>query len=114
MLLTWRVPQLQLPIFHEGVHLITPNLGYQREGEEVVYLHGMMPVFLHRCDDLASFKMIVSQFYLNGVAKQAELVRAFGIQALALKRWVKKYREGGPGVFFAPGRKSRPAPKKSH
>ena len=106
------MPQLQLPIFSEGVHLITPNLGYQREGDEVVYLHGMMPVFVHRCDDLASFKMIVSQFYINGNAKQAELVRVFGIQPLALKRWVKKYRAGGPRAFFETRRKRR-AEKKS-
>ena len=95
------MPQLQLPVFVEGTHLITPNLGYQREGDEVVYLHGMMPVFLHKVDDTASFKMIVSQFYINGNAKQAQLVRAFGIKALSLKRWVKKYREGGPKAFFA-------------
>lgn len=105
------MPQLQLPIFSEGVHLITPNLGYQREGDEVVYLHGMMPVFLHRCDDLASFKMIISQFYINGNAKQAELVRVFGIQPLALKRWVKKYRADGPKAFFETRRK-RPVPLK--
>lgn len=107
------MPQLQLPIFQEGVHLITANLGYQREGEDIVYLHGMMPVFLHRCDDMASFKMIVSQFYLNGNAKQAELVRVFGIQPLALKRWVKKYRAGGPRAFFETRRKRRAAQKKS-
>lgn len=107
------MPQLQLPIFCEGVHFITPNLGYQREGDEIVYLHGMMPVFLHRCDDLASFKMIVSQFYINGNARQAELVRAFAIQPLALKRWVKKYREGGPKAFFETRRKRRATPKKS-
>ena len=34
------MPELQLPIFSEGIHLINPNLGYQREGEEIVYLHG--------------------------------------------------------------------------
>ena len=94
------MPQLQLPIFHEGVHLITPNLGCQREGNDIVYLHGMMPVFLHQSDDLASFRMIVSQFYINGNAKQSELVRAFAINPLALKRWVKKYREGGPKAFY--------------
>jgi len=107
------MPQLQLPIFCQGVHFITANLGYQREGDEIVYLHGMMPVFLHRCDDLASFKMIVSQFYINGNARQSELVRAFGIQPLALKRWVKKYREGGPKAFFESRRKRRATPKKS-
>jgi hypothetical protein len=101
------MPQLQLPVFAEGVHLITPHLGYRREGDEIVYLHGMMPVFLHKVDDVASFKMIVSQFYLNGNAKQSELVRAFGIKPLSLKRWVKRYREGGPRAFFETKRKSR-------
>jgi len=101
------MPQLQLPIFHAGVHLITPDLGYERKGDDIVYLHGAMPVFIHHCDDTASFKMIVSQFYLNGNAKQVEIVRAFGINALALKRWVKKYREDGPGAFFNPRRKPR-------
>jgi hypothetical protein len=101
------MPQLQLPVFVEGTHLITPNLGYQREGDEVVYLHGMMPVFLHKVDDTASFKMIVSQFYINGNAKQAQLVRAFGIKPLSLKRWVKKYREGGPKAFFETRRRPR-------
>jgi hypothetical protein len=107
------MPQMQLPIFQTGVHHITANLGYQREGDDIVYLHGMMPVFLHHCDDTASFKMIVSQFYLNGNAKQAELVRVFGIQPLALKRWVKKYREGGPSAFFQTRRKRRAPLKKS-
>lgn len=101
------MPQLQLPVFVEGTHLITPDLGYRREGDEVVYLHGMMPVFLHKVDDIASFKMIVSQFYINGNAKQAELVRAFGIKPLSLKRWVKKYREGGPKAFFETRRRPR-------
>jgi hypothetical protein len=94
------MPQLQLPIFHEGVSLITPDLGYERRDDQIVYLHGAMPVFVHKVDDLQSFKMIVSQFYVTGNAKQAEIVRAFGINALSLKRWVKKYRETGPGGFY--------------
>ncbi len=44
--------------------------------------------------------MIVSQFYINGNAKQVDIVNAFGIKPLALKRWVKKYREGGPKAFY--------------
>lgn len=57
--------------------------------------------------------MIVSQFYINGNAKQAELVRMFGIQPLALKRWVKRYRTDGPKAFFETCRKRHPTPKKS-
>lgn len=94
------MPQLQLPIFQEGTHLITENLGYQRDDQQVVYLNGMLPVFMHDIDDTASFQMIVSQFYINGAAKQVDLANAFGIKPLALKRWVKKYREGGPKAFF--------------
>lgn len=105
------MPQLQLPIFHEGTHLITANVGYQREGGQVTYFNGMMPVFTHRSEDTASFQMIVSQFYVNGVARQVEIVDAFGINPLALKRWVKKYREGGPKAFYIE-RRGRPRSKK--
>ncbi len=94
------MPQLQLPIFQKGVTLITPDLGYLQKDGQVVYLHGMLPVFTHDVTDIASFKMIVSQFYVNGIAKQAQIVKAFGINPLALKRWVKKYREEGSKTFF--------------
>jgi hypothetical protein len=105
------MPQLQLPIFQEGTHLITENLGYRREEREVSYLHGMMPVFIHDVEDTASFQMIVSQFYINGNARQVDIIKAFGIKPLALKRWVKKYREGGPKAFYIE-RRGRPRSKK--
>jgi len=105
------MPQLQLPIFQEGVTLITPDLAYSMEKGQIVYHYGMMPVFTHEQSDLASFKMIVSQFYVNGAAKQVQLVEAFGLNPLALKRWVKKYREEGPGAFFNEKR-GRPKSKK--
>ena len=44
------MPQTLLPLFHEGTQLITPVQGYRCEGNEVVYLHGMIPVFLHQTD----------------------------------------------------------------
>ena len=106
------MPQLQLPIFQEGTHLITVNIGYRREEAQVTYFHGMMPVFTHELDDTASFQMIVSQFYINGNAKQSEIVRAFGIKPLALKRWVSKYRQGGAKAFYIEKR-GRPRFKKS-
>lgn len=103
--------QLQLPIFLEGVNPITLELGHCRKDGQIVYLHGMLPVFTHAVEDLASFKMIVSQFYVNGAAKQAQIVRAFGINPLALKRWVKKYRAEGAKAFFVE-RRGRPPSKK--
>jgi len=67
-----------------------------------------MPIFRHEESDINSFKMFVSQLYVNGNAKQVEIVRAFGVNPLAVKRWVKRYTEGGPEVFYKP-RKVRSA-----
>jgi len=96
------MPQLQLPIFPSGVTHITPELAFRREGGTVTFFNGFMPVFQHGEQDLASFKMIVSQFYVMGVAKQSDLVRAFGVSGLLVKRAVKQYREEGSQGFFAP------------
>jgi len=107
------MPQLQRPIFQKGVTLITPDLGYSQKDGQVVYLHGMLPVFTHDVTDIASFKMIVSQFYINGIAKQAQIVKAFGINPLALKRWVKRYRQEGAKTFFTEKRGRSKGKKKA-
>jgi len=94
------MPQMQLPVFYEGINPITNDVGYERRAETVVYYCGTMPVFSHALGDLDSFRMIVSQLYVNGTVPQASLVRAFDIRPLALKRWVKRYRAEGPRAFF--------------
>ena len=102
------MPQMQLPIFPSGSTHITSTLAFTTEGGRVTYFNGSMPVFSHDIDDIASFKMITAQFYLNGNAKQAEIARAFGVSKISIKRAVKLYQEAGPGGFFAP-RKTRGA-----
>jgi transposase-like protein len=99
------MPQLQLPIFHDGVNLISNDVGYERHEGKVVYFCGSMPVFSHDENDLASFRTITSQLYVNANVGQAQIARAFGIRTQALKRWVKSYRED-PGIFYRP-RKTR-------
>jgi len=94
------MPQMQLPVFYEGVTEITSDVGYEKQEDKVVYYCGTMPVFSHSVDDLDSFRMIVSQLYVNGTVRQADIVRAFDIRPLALKRWVKRYRSEGPRTFF--------------
>ena len=91
---------MQLPIFSEGVTPITNDVGYEKKGDTVVYYCGTMPVFSHGVEDLDSFRMIVSQLYVNGAVCQATLTRAFQIKPLALKRWVKGYRAEGARAFF--------------
>ncbi len=99
------MPQLQLPIFYDGVNLISNDVGYEKRDGKIVYFCASMPVFSHDENDLASFRTITSQLYVNGNAGQAQIARAFGIRTQALKRWVKSYRED-PGTFYRP-RKTR-------
>ena len=91
---------MQLPVFYEGVTSITNDVGYEKKDDKVVYYCGTMPVFSHSVKDLDSFRMIVSQLYVNGTVRQASITRAFHIQPLALKRWVKRYRAEGARAFF--------------
>ena len=92
--------QLQLPIFPVGITQITSDLAFRREGSTVSYFYGTLPVFSHAQDDRRSFQMIVSQFYVGGQAKQSQIVRAFGITSISLKRWVKRYQQKGAAAFF--------------
>jgi transposase-like protein len=95
------MPQLQLPIFPEGVTQITDLLAFKKENGEVVYFNGLMPIFAHGEQDVRSFRMITSFFYVKGFVQQSDLCRTFGVTPIAVKRAVKKYREEGPGGFYA-------------
>ncbi len=101
------MPQLQLPIFSAGVTLITNELGFECRDGTVTYFTGQLPVFRHAADDLRTFRMIISQFVVNGNARQCEIARAFGIALVNVKRAVRRYREQGPAGFYAPRRGRR-------
>jgi transposase-like protein len=92
--------QALLPLFGDDITMITPTLGYQQKDGMIYYFHAGLPVFQHAVEDRDSFRMIASQFYLNGLCKQSELVRAFGVPPIMLKRAVKQYLEHGPASFY--------------
>jgi len=96
------MPQVQLPIFPEGVTPITGELAFQCDTGKVYYFNGYLPVFVHEERDLATFRMFTSQLVINGNATQAEIARAFGVPLVTVKRYVKLYRQGGVHAFFAP------------
>lgn len=105
------MPQTQfLPFFAPGVVHINSNLTYKKENGSVYYFYGhAMPVFSHAESDLQSFKMIISQFCVLGNATQAEMIRAFGLPPITMKRGVKTFREKGPSGFFSkPALKRKP------
>ena len=95
------MPQEFLPHFadtEEGY--ITDLLSCRKHGGSVYYFHGAFPIFNHLETDRKSFRMITSQFVENKQCTQMEIVRAFGVSVISVKRWVKKYRQGGAAAFF--------------
>lgn len=103
------MPQLQLPIFPEGMTLINQNLGFMRKDNTVTYIYGSLPIFSHDVDDMQTFRMFTSQLYVNGSATQAEICRAFGVSKISMKRSVKLYREKGMPGFYAEPKRRGPA-----
>lgn len=103
------MPQLQLPIFPEGMTMINANLGFVTRDKTVTYIYGSLPIFSHDVVDLKTFRMITSQLYVNGSASQAEICRAFGVSRISVKRSVKLYREKGMAGFFEEPKRRGPA-----
>jgi len=93
------MPQLQLPIFPQGLTSITEDLAFQQEDGKVVYFHGLLPVFQHDEKDLKTFRMYTSQLVANKTVRQQDIVRAFGVPLATVKRYMKVHREQGRQVF---------------
>jgi DNA invertase Pin-like site-specific DNA recombinase len=94
------MPQVQLPIFPAGTTAITPELAFEKRDGRVVYFNGHLPVFMHAPEDLGAFRLYTSQLIINGVASQRQIVEAFGVPVVTVKRCVKRLREKGAGAFF--------------
>ena len=95
------MPQLQLPAYPVGSTLITQDLSFEKRDDQITYFYGTLPIFSHAADDTASFRMITAQFYVNGYVKQMEIVRAFGVTPISVKRAVKRYQDEGVQGFYA-------------
>ncbi len=94
------MPQMLLPIFSSDVTLINPLIGFAKRDGRVYYFNGQMPIFVHDEGDLNSFKMFMAQLFVTGCATQSEINKVFGLNPINMKRWTKRYREGGPGAFY--------------
>src|SRR5260370_38743759 len=94
--------KLQLPIFPAGLKAITNEIAFQCEWGKVVYFDGHLPVFQHEADDVRSFRLFTSQLIQQGTASQTDIVQAFGVPLITVKRYAKLLREKGAQGFFAP------------
>lgn len=98
------MPQTLLPIYGDGQIQISELVWYKKDLGQIYYFHGGLPIFTHAVDDGASFRLITSQLVAMGNCRQSDIVRTFGIAAISVKRYAKKYRQQGAAGFFAPRR----------
>jgi len=91
---------MQLPIFPAGVTEINSRLAFEKKAGSVYYIYGHVPVFHHDEQDVQTFRMFTSQLIVGGTVKPKEIVRAFGIPMVTVKRYTKVYRERGTKGFY--------------
>jgi transposase len=94
------MPQLQLPIFPAGITEINNQIAVEKREGMVYYVYGHLPVFQHGEGDVRAFRMFTSQMIVNGTVKPQDIVRAFGVPMVTVKRYVKVMRERGSEGFY--------------
>jgi transposase len=94
------MPQMQLPIFPAGVTEINSRVAVEAKDGQVCYVYGHLPIFQHEEDDIRSFRMFTSQMIVTGSVKPREIVEAFGVPIVTVKRYMKVYREQGAKGFY--------------
>ena len=98
------MPQLLLPLIPDGATQVSPFISVVQENGQWTWVAGLLPVFSHPQDDRNSFRMFTAQLVCIGSCKQVDIVKAFGVSPISVKRAVKQYRNCGPGSFFEPRR----------
>lgn len=95
-----RLLQKLLPLFSPDVTRLNDLVGFVRRNGMMCYFNYLMPIYHHRVDDMASFKVFLCQLILLGNATPSQIKRAFGLAGRELKHWLKQYREEGPAGFY--------------
>ena len=93
------MPQELFPMFSPDEVMITEFLSYETQNGSIYYFQYGLPIFNHPENDKASFRMFTSQLIVNGNCKQVDIIKAFGVSAISVKRWVKLYRQDGVKGF---------------
>jgi hypothetical protein len=96
------IPQALLPLIADGATRISDLISVVRENGQWAYFCGAHPVFQHAENDHRAFRMFTAQLICQGVCRQVDIVRAFGVSRNSVIRSVNAYHAGGVAAFYAP------------
>jgi hypothetical protein len=94
------MPQALLPLIAEGATPLNELISVVREDGQWVYFCGTQPIFQHAEGDRTAFRMFTATLCVQGVVKQAHVMRAFGVSKSSLLRSVDTYRRHGIEGFY--------------
>ena len=97
--------QAILPIFPPGSNTVSRSVGFIEKDGVIYYFLGQFPIYSHAKDDISAFRFITAQLVVSGNAKQVEIINAFGVPPISVKRGVKTLREKGLEGFYQKGNK---------
>ena len=89
-----------LPLIAAGATRINDLISVVRDHGQCTYFCGIQPVFQHAENDHCSFRMFTAQLICQGVCRQVDVLRAFGVSKNSVIRSVNKYRTGGVKAFY--------------
>ena len=91
-----------LPLFIVGENHINEKIHYEynEESGTVYYYLFCHPLYSHLANEKQSFQLIIAQLIFYGHCRNFEIVKAFGVTSISVKRIVKKYRTGGISAFI--------------
>jgi hypothetical protein len=92
--------QLLLPIFPPDAKMINDVIGVQERDGIVQYLISGMPMYTHSTEDLQAFRFITSNFIHNGLCKNVDIERTFGVSEDSVRRALHKLETQGETGFF--------------
>lgn len=96
------MPQALLPLIVDGATQINGQISVVQDDGQWTYFCGVVPIFHHRSDDPASFRMFTAQLVEKGICRQAEIIKTFGVSKKSVQRSVKQFREDDVESFFRP------------
>jgi transposase len=95
------IPQALLPLIADGATRISNLISVVRENGQWTYFCGAHPIFQHAENDRRAFRIFTAQLICQGVCRQVDIVRIFGVSKNSVIRSVNAYRTGGIGAFYA-------------
>ena len=94
------MPQLLLPLLSSEITYINGRVTVYQKDDLWTYFLGDYPIYSHKADDIALFRLTIAQLIDSGACRQVDIIETFGVSKSSVIRAQKKYKKDGSKAFF--------------